>query len=121
MIKSFFLGEFMRALLVKTAVAGCILLLSGCYTATNNPSNATTGGLFSFASPPAEINLAQSVQDALMRSGDPVIGQLRVETVQNAVVLSGYVKKIRQSDVAEQITRQVTGVQSVSNRIIVRH
>ena len=76
--------------------------------------------VFSFASPPAEINLAQSVQSALIQSGDPVIGQVHVQSNQNVVRLSGYVKKIRQSDVAEQIARKVPGVQNVDNRIIVR-
>ncbi|ADG25599.1 periplasmic, osmotically inducible protein Y [Legionella pneumophila 2300/99 Alcoy] len=55
-----------------------------------------------------------------MESNDPVINQIHVESNQNVVILSGYVKKIRQSDIAEQIARQVQGVQSVENRIIVR-
>lgn len=107
----------MRNCLLKAAVVGCVFLLSSCQTTTSNP----VSNVFSFAPPPAEVNLAQSVQDALMRSGDPVIGQVHVQTVQNTVTLSGYVKKIRQSDMAEQLTRQVPGVQTVHNRIIVRH
>lgn len=109
----------MRGNLLKVAVVGCMFLLSSCQTGTTTSNSV--GNVFSFAPPPAEVNLAQSVQDALIRSGDPVIGQVRVQSVQNTVMLSGYVKKIRQSDVAEQIARQVPGVQSVDNRIIVRH
>jgi hyperosmotically inducible periplasmic protein len=101
---------------LKTVFLGGVFLLTGCQTTTSNP----VSNVFNFSSPPAEINLSQSVQDALLRSGDPVIGQVRVQAEQNTVILSGYVKKIRQSDVAEQLARQVPGVQSVHNRIIVR-
>lgn len=89
-----------------------ILLTAGCQT-------NTVGSLFS-PSYPSGMTLAQSVKDSLMESNDPVINQIHVETNQNIVILSGYVKKIRQSDVAEQIARQVQGVQSVENHIIVR-
>ncbi|PJD93741.1 MAG: BON domain-containing protein [Legionella sp.] len=94
-----------------------MFFLAGCsLTTSSNP----TGSIFQFAPPPAEINLAQSVQDALLRSGDPQISQVYVQTNQNVVVLSGYVKKIRQSDTAEQIASQVPGVGRVENRIIIR-
>lgn len=108
----------MRNYLLKAAVASSVFLLSACQT-TNGPTNSTSH-VFNFAPPSAQVNLAQSVQDALMRSGDPMIGQVRVQTVQNTVVLSGYVKKIRQSDTAEQLARKVPGVQAVENRIIIR-
>lgn len=104
--------------LLKVAVVSSVVLLSACQT-TSNPNNSVSH-VFNFAPPAAQATLAQSVQDALMRSGDPMIGQVRVQTVQNTVVLSGYVKKIRQSDTAEQIARKVPGVQSVENRIIIR-
>ncbi len=107
----------MRNYLLKVAVVACVFLISACQSTT---SSNPIANVFSFTPPPSEINLAQSVQDALMRSGDPIIGQVRVQTNQNVVLLSGYVKKIRQSDVAEQIARKVPGVQNVDNRIIVR-
>lgn len=108
----------MRHNLLKIILGSCVIFLASCQTTTT--SNPVTN-MFSFAPPPTELNLAQSVQDALVRSGDPVVGQVHVQTDQNVVVLSGYVKKIRQSDVAEQITRKVPGVSNVVNRIIVRH
>ena len=103
----------MQKNLINVILAGFLFLLAGCQTNTLGTTN-----LFS-PFPPA-MPLSQTVQDALMRSGDPVVAQVRVETMQNTVILSGYVKKIRQSDVAEQITRQVPGVQNVQNNIIVR-
>lgn len=65
-------------------------------------------------------NLSQTVQEALMRNDDPVIANVHVQTRQDVVILTGYVKKIRQSDVAEQIARQVPGVRAVENNIIIR-
>ncbi|HRD69792.1 MAG TPA: BON domain-containing protein [Legionella sp.] len=94
-----------------TVIAGLILLLAGC-------STTNTGNIFH--SVPSGMTLTQSVQDALAGSDDPVIAQIHVETNQNVVTLSGYVRKIRQSDTAEQITREVPGVQSVENHLIVR-
>nr|WP_238584599.1 BON domain-containing protein [Legionella worsleiensis] len=79
-----------------------------------------TGTTTVFSPYPSTMNLAQSVQDALLRQPDPVVAQVHVTTNQNTVILSGYVKKIRQSDTAEQIARQVTGVQAVQNNLIVR-
>jgi len=99
----------MQKKLMFSVIALIILLLSGCH------SNRL-GNLFS----PDGMTLTQSVQDALFNSGDPVIADLHVETNRREVTLSGYVKKIRQSDVAEQIAHQVPGVETVVNEIIVR-
>ena len=104
----------MRNNVLNFAVVGFVCLLSGCQT--SGPAN----NVFSFSPPPYQQNLTQSVQDALMRSGDPAIAQVHVETNQTTVILRGYVKKIRQSDTAEQVARQVPGVTMVENRIIVR-
>jgi hypothetical protein len=104
-------------------IAGLVLLLAGCHS--NNSSNPANpffpapfaNPLFGGGQP---MTLTQAVQEALMRNDELAVAPIRVETRQNIVVLSGYVKKIRQSDAAEQIARQVPGVQSVENRIIVR-
>ncbi|MDR3442766.1 MAG: BON domain-containing protein [Legionella sp.] len=106
----------MSKYLFHTLIAGFFILLVGCQS---NPVGRPSG-LFNNPSFAPQMNLAQSVQEALFRNEDPAIAQVRVETRQNTVVLSGYVKKIRQSDTAEQIARQVPGVQSVENRIIIR-
>ncbi|OEH47485.1 hypothetical protein lpari_01500 [Legionella parisiensis] len=55
-----------------------------------------------------------------MRHDDLAVSQVHVQTRQDVVILSGYVKKIRLSDTAEQIARQVPGVRSVENHIIIR-
>ncbi|KTD42488.1 BON domain-containing protein [Legionella quateirensis] len=102
----------MQKYLVNGVLAGLFLLLTGCM---NNTGSSTM-----FSPYQSSMTLAQSVQDALMRNPDPLIAQVHVVTNQNTVILSGYVKKIRQSDTAEQIARQVPGVQTVENNIIVR-
>lgn len=102
----------MRKYIIRGLILGLFVLLTGCFTSSMNTDL--------FSSRPTEANLSQEVRDALMRSDDPVIAQVHVDIAQNTVVLSGYVKKIRQSDTAEQITRQVPGVQNVVNNIIVR-
>lgn len=102
----------MQKYLVNGIVVGLLFILSGCMQNT---------GSSNFFSPyPSEVNLAQSVKNALMSNPDPVIAQVRVDSNQNTVILSGYVKKIRQSDTAEQIAHKVPGVQNVQNNIIVR-
>lgn len=105
----------MQKYLLKMMVAGLVLLLVGCQT--NNGTNTVFNP---FPLPQSNVSLAQSVQDALILSDDPVIAQVHVATNQNVVILTGYVKKIRQSDVAEQIARKVPGVQNVQNNLIVR-
>ncbi|TAL63302.1 MAG: BON domain-containing protein [Legionella sp.] len=98
---------------MKIGILGTLfVLLMGC------SSTHTMGPLFS--PNPTGVTLNQSVEGALMGTGDPVLGKIHVESNQHEVVLSGYVKKIRQSDVAEQIAGQVPGVQTVVNHLIVR-
>lgn len=94
-----------------------VLVLSGCQS---NRMDAPFFGFQPSLPMASQANLAESVQSALARSGDPALSGVRVESMQNQVTLKGYVKKIRQSDTAEQIARQVPGVQTVVNHIIVR-
>jgi hyperosmotically inducible protein len=116
----------MRNYLSNALVVGVLFLLGGCQTGTSpGMFSSYSSSPSSPPSPPSPffssgMSLAQTVQNALSRSEDPVIARVHVETNQNIVILSGYVKKIRQSDVAEQIARQVSGGQNVQNNIIIR-
>ncbi|MCE0724315.1 MULTISPECIES: BON domain-containing protein [Legionella] len=102
--------------LLSTLVVFFLFLLVGCQ------SNKAGSGLFSSFTPlvTPSANLAQTVQEALMRHDDLAVSQVHVQTRQDVVILTGYVKKIRLSDTAEQIARQVPGVRSVENHIIIR-
>ena len=105
----------MRKISLNLIILSCFLIVASC-----QGKNMNTRFVPYSVFPPSSNNLLLSVQDALRRSPDPVIEQVHVEVIQNQVILSGYVKKIRQSDTAEQIAHQVAGVQVVDNRIIVR-
>jgi hyperosmotically inducible protein len=99
-------------------VLACSLLLSACQG--NGPYRYAPLP-FAPQNPMMERQpLVGAVEDALARSGDPVLARLHVEALPNGVALSGFVRKIRQSDVAEQIARKVPGVANVQNNIIVR-
>ncbi len=106
----------MQRYLVILMFVSLNLILSGCSNNTN--SSFSQGFSAPFGNPMP--NNVEAVQDALREQDDPQLAQIRVEPYQNKVVLSGYVKKIKQSDTAELIARQVAGNDNVENRIIVR-
>lgn len=107
----------MQKCLFKSFVSIMVLLLAGCQTATG-PSFFGTAP--SYAPYSTRMSLAETIQAELARSDDLYIAQVRVVEHQNLVILSGYVKKIRQSDLAEKIAGQIAGPQNVRNNIIVR-
>ncbi|MFJ1267158.1 BON domain-containing protein [Legionella lytica] len=110
----------MRNCMFKVLVAGVFGLLVGCQSNPGKPASLFGAPFANPSFAPAQGDLTQSVQEALMRNDELAVAPIRVETRQSVVILSGYVKKIRQSDTAELIARQVPGVHSVENRIIVR-
>jgi hyperosmotically inducible protein len=112
------LENIVRHYLRNVTLVGFMFLLVGCHTQSNYPMSHGISPYPTFL--PTQMTLTQSVQDALAGSDDPVIAQVHVEEINNRVILTGYVKKIRQSDTAEQIARQVPGIQSVENHLIVR-
>lgn len=113
----------MQKHLLNACIVILVLFVVGCQ------SNPMGGGTTLFSSPfgnsnnpgfAPQMSLAQSVQEAFMRNDQLSVAPIHIQTRQNVVILSGYVKKIRQSDTAEQIARQVPGVESVENHLIVR-
>ena len=87
-----------------------MLTLSGC-----GSQSGFMGGFLS-----SDDQLVEEIQQRYMMTGDPVLSQVQVEAMNRHVILSGYVKKIKQSDMAELLARQVQGVDSVENNIIVK-
>ncbi|WP_454784132.1 BON domain-containing protein [Legionella sp. WA2024007413] len=106
----------MQKYVLNILVVFVLFSLVGCQ------SNQATPNIFRSFSPMATpgADLTQTVQEALMRNDDLAVSQVHVQTRQDVVILTGYVKKIRLSDTAEQIARQVPGVRGVENHIIVR-
>lgn len=68
----------------------------------------------------SDTSLTTSVRTAFIESGEPMLEAVHIQTIEGRVILSGYVKKIRQSDNAELIASRVPGVREVVNNIIVR-
>lgn len=69
---------------------------------------------------PKDKVITQSVFQALKNSPDTAPFTFHIETAERVVYLSGYVKTIRQSDIAGEIAQNVSGVKSVENNVIVR-
>ncbi len=69
---------------------------------------------------PNDLSITTAVQDALFHNENLATSNVRVDTTNGIVNLSGYVKTIRQSDTAEDIAKNIPGVNSVQNHLIVR-
>lgn len=85
-------------------IAGCQMLTSGNVFAPRLSDEAITS----------------SVKEAMLNDNNLVNVPIRIETHQGNVMLSGYVKTIRQSDTAGDVASRVPGVKSVQNNLIVR-
>ncbi|QBR84568.1 BON domain-containing protein [Legionella israelensis] len=102
----------MKKYLIIPFIAFLFSLLSACNTGTQMDDFLGVR--------PSDAILTSNVQKALYLNDDPVIANLHAESIDGTVVLTGYVKKIHQSDEAEAIARGTRGVKSVKNNIIVR-
>ncbi|MFA5960418.1 MAG: BON domain-containing protein [Tatlockia sp.] len=92
----------------RNALTGlCLIVLVGC----NN--------YVAFAPWHPDKGITTAVYSALVNS-DLATANIHVITQNGTVVLSGYVKTIRQSDMAGEIASHISGVRSVQNELIVR-
>ncbi len=89
----------------------CISPLMGCQTMTNE-------GIFQTRS--SDTSLTTAVLENMLNDENLSTVTVHVETMKGVVQLTGYVKTIRQSDMAEELARKTPGVKSVQNDIIVR-
>lgn len=87
--------------------------LTACHTPTSGEMPWSFGG-HSDAAIGASVSTTLASNELL--AGLPI----RVEVKQGTVQLSGYVKTIRQSDVAGDLVSHVDGVKLVENNLIVR-
>ncbi len=86
-----------------------------CVVGCQSPSGE---GLFS--SHPSDVSITTAVLEAMLLNEDLSTLNVHVETTNGVVLLSGYVKTIRQSDTSEEVAKKIPGVKSVQNNIIVR-
>lgn len=104
----------MRSTMKTLILFFLITLLMGC-------QNLTTSTQPSFFKPAShDDQVTTSILEAML--SNEVVSDLtiHVQTTGGVVLLSGYVKTIRQSDTAEAIATKTPGVVSVQNHIIVR-
>ncbi|MDP1603455.1 MAG: BON domain-containing protein [Legionella sp.] len=101
----------MRNYSLAALMGALLILLAGCQTF----SGSSMLGLRH-----SDSSITMAVKDALAKSNQFTGLALNVETTQGNVLLSGYVKTIRQSDVAADIASKVDGVKFVENGLIVR-
>ena len=73
-----------------------------------------------FNSHSSNVSLTTAVLENMLTDENLSTVTVHVETMNGVVQLTGYVKTIRQSDMAEELARKTPGVKSVQNNIIVR-
>ncbi|KTD31863.1 MULTISPECIES: BON domain-containing protein [Legionella] len=89
----------------------CFAVLVGCQSLTHENF---------FRMGPSDETITTSVNSAFASHPDLSTQRIHIETHKGTVILSGYVKTIRQSDTAGDIAGKVAGVKSVQNELIVR-
>ncbi|MCX7117425.1 MAG: BON domain-containing protein [Legionellales bacterium] len=104
----------MRTTLRLLMVSLCLMLFLGCQSAT------TTIQPPFFKPQSQDTQITTMVLEGMLNNETVSDLTIHVETADRMVLLSGYVKTIRQSDTAEAIARKIPGVASVQNQIIVR-
>lgn len=92
-------------------LAMCFTFLVGCQSLTHEDF---------FKAHPNDTSITTAVLEAMLNDENLSTVKVHVETNQGVVLLSGYVKTIRQSDNAEEIAKKTDGVKSVRNNIVVR-
>lgn len=90
----------------------CAILLSGCQTMSGQgfmPSQQNT-----------DASITASIQAGMDNNPQLAGIPVRIETKNGNVQLTGYVKTIRQSDLAADLASKANGVRFVENNLIVR-
>lgn len=92
-------------------IAACIVTLVGCQNLTPDDF---------FKSHPTDTSITTSILETMLNDENLSTVKVHVETNDGVVMMTGYVKTIRQSDTAEDIAKKTPGVKSVKNNIVVR-
>jgi len=92
----------------------CTLLLASLMSCAGTDTKQSTGQYVDDSAITAKVKAAIFDEDSLKSR------QINVETFKGVVQLSGFVDSSRNSSKAEQIARDVDGVKSVINNIVVK-
>ena len=97
--------------LFTIALAASLIALSGC---------AVTRGQESTGAYIDDTAITTSIKTRFVGNRDVDAASIKVETLNGTVLLSGFAKNSTEKASAENIARNVSGVRSVRNEILVR-
>jgi osmotically-inducible protein OsmY len=100
-----------RTTLNAAAVAVAVLTAAGCAVSRGQE---TTGAFLD------DTTITSQVKSRMLADPNVAGTSISVETLNGTVMLSGFAKNSAEKDTAERIARDVNGVKSVKNQIVVR-
>jgi hyperosmotically inducible protein len=100
-----------RTALIAITAAAALLTATGC---------AVTRGQETVGAYVDDATITTQVKARFVDDRDVAAASIKVETLKGTVMLSGFAKDMREKQAAERIARNVNGVQSVKNDIVVR-
>jgi osmotically-inducible protein OsmY len=104
------LSQFSRSLAVVAMLGGAVAV-SAC---SSTPKQESAGEYIDSAAITTKVK-AELIRDPVTKAG-----QISVETFKDVVQLSGFVDSTASKSRAEQIARNVQGVRSVKNDLVVK-
>ena len=102
---------FIRTTLAAAVAAVALLTIPGC---------AVVRGQETVGSYVDDSAITTSVKARLLKDGRVAGTSISVETLNGTVMLSGFANSKLERDAAEKIAREVNGVKTVRNEIVVR-
>ncbi len=99
------------ATLAAAALAAAVLTTAGCAVSRGQQ---TTGAYID------DATITSQVKSRMLDNPDVAGTSISVETLNGTVMLSGFAKNTVEKDTAERIARDVNGVKTVKNQIVVR-
>jgi len=100
-----------RTSLTTAAMLGALLATAGCAVSRGQE---TTGAYID------DATITTQVKSRMLDNPNVAGTSISVETLNGTVMLSGFAKNTTEKDTAERIARDVNGVKSVKNQIVVR-
>lgn len=100
-----------RTILAAVIAAVALLTVSGCAVSRDQE---TVGAYVD------DAGITTQVKARLLDNKDVAGTSISVETLNGVVMLSGFAKSANEKATAESIARQVNGVKSVKNQIVVQ-
>jgi hyperosmotically inducible protein len=100
-----------RIAITAAAMALAVLTTAGCAVSRGQE---TTGAFMD------DTTITSQVKSRMLADPNVAGTSISVETLNGTVMLSGFAKNNLEKDTAERIARDVNGVKSVKNQIVVR-